>query len=528
MSVRNALVLFLALSTLSLLVGCGSSSPTVKASAGGSFSVSNLKGTYVISISGEDINVAASAESYFAIVGTITADGAGNITGGTVDINDPDLAAVPQLGQALTASKYTLGTDGRGTGTLNTPLGIFGLDFVLTSNGHGLITRFDNSGSGSGTIDIQGSASQSGLTTVAFSLSGTDSTSSFLIGSVGAASLDSSGNIQAGSTQDFNEATSVFADLPLSGSVVLTSSTSGTATLTTSAFSTLSFDVWVVDSTHLKLIETDTGAVLAGDAYTQTATSTPNATLVFTVGGFDSAAAPFVAGGIVATDVNGNISSGIEDYNDAGTINTVPNFAGTCTSVNTVGRCQLALTSFSNGLSLAFQFAAYPSSGGTLLLEVDSFGLTQGAAYVQSATSFAPDGYGLNLSGNNGAEVDDIAQFNATSATTNNMTGILDENGLTSGPLNPAGLTGTYTPDSPATGRGSIAVPGINNAIGTLNLEYYVVDSSTIVFIDIDATQVGVGTFEVQSASSSPAAAARPAISMMRPVFRPHAASKRK
>jgi hypothetical protein len=532
MSVRNALVLFLALSALSLLVGCGSSSPHVAPSAGGSFGVSNLKGTYVISMAGEDLNVAANSLSYFAIVGTITADGAGNITGGTVDINDPNLSAVPALGQTLIASKYTLGTDGRGTGTLNTPEGIFGLDFVLTSNGHGLITRFDNGGSGSGTIDIQGSASQSGLTTVAFSLSGTDATSSFLLGSVGAASLDSSGNIQAASTQDFNESTSVFADLPLSGSVVLTSSTSGTATLTTSSiFGTLAFDVWVVDSTHLKLIETDTGAVLVGDAYTQTATSTPNATLVFTLEGLDSAAAPFVAGGIVATDANGNISSGIEDYNDAGTPNTVPNFSGTCTSVNTVGRCQLALTSFSNGLSQNFQFAAYPSSGGTLLLEVDSFGLTQGAAYVQSATSFAPDGYGLDLSGfnfsNEGLEFDDIAQFNATSATTSNMTGILDENDL-GGPLTPAGLAGTYTPDSPPTGRGMIAVPNINNLNGTLNLEYYVVDSSTAVFIDVDGAQIGVGTFEVQSASSSPSAAVRPAIPMVRPMFHAHAASRRK
>lgn len=524
MSVRNGFVLLLAISTLSLLVGCGgSSSPTPVAPPSGGYSPTNFSGTYVISIEGADANFNADTESFFAIVGTIAADGNGNITGGLVDINDPDLGAPGIfLGQTVSASTYTVGADGRGTGTLVTPIGTFAIDFVLTLNGHGLITRFDQNGSGSGTLDLQQSTSQSALTAVAFSLSGTDPTSEFLVDSVGAFTLNSSGIITGGN-QDFNEngSSAGLADLNLGGSLVLTSGTAGTAVLSTSsAFGTLGFDVWVIDSTHMKLIETDSNAVMAGDAYTQPSTSIPSGVLAFTMSGGDSSGTVLAVGGLAQSAGGGTITSGIEDYNDGGVANTVPNFTGSCTTVSAVGRCQLALTGFSNGVAQAFTFAAYPSSGGIQLLEVDSLGILQGSAYVQSATSFAAsEGYGLNLSGDNGAEVDDIAEFTADSATASpNMTGIMDENDLGT-PNKPEVLSGVYTPDSAADGRGSISVPTLQYGIQMLNAEYDVIDGSTMLFIEVDGAQVAAGTFELQSASSSPGAA-QPGISRVRPMLR--------
>ncbi len=550
---RRLLMALAAISGILLAVGCGSSSPTAVPPPSGGFSDSNLKGTYVLSISGTDVNVSAGTESFFAIVGTITADGNGNITGGTVDINDPDIAttSVPSgvfTGQTVSASTYSITSDGRGNGTLVvTGVKTFGLDFVLTSNGHGLITRFDNAGSGSGTLDLQGSASQSSLQSLAFSLSGVDYNSSSaenplpLLGTVGAFTLNSSGIVTSG-IQDFNDngssAVSGLTGLPLTaGSVVLNSAgTSGKALLTNSStsFGSLGFDVWVIDSTHLKFIETDTatsGLALSGDAFTQQ-TSFTAGQLVFTVGGDDSSGYPFAAGGYVTTDVNGTLANGIEDYNDNG--NAVPGrtFTGTCnaTAPFTAGRCQLDMTGFYG----VFSFAAYPSSGGVLLLENDSnsLAIAQGAAYAQTATSFAAsEGYGLNLSGaNSNGEVDDIAQFNATSATSNNMTGILDENDLAYALHSDVGFTGTYTPDPTVDGRGSILVPttgSIGTLIGGLTLEYYAVDSSTILFIEVDQGQIAMGTFELQSASSSQAAA-QSRISMVRPAVRPHGALRRK
>jgi hypothetical protein len=524
-----------AITSIVLMVACGSSStPAILNSSG--FSDSNLSGTYVISISGTDVNAKAGTESFFAIVGTITANGKGGITG-TVDINDPDLGSPGVfLAQTVSAtSTYSITQDGRGTGTLVTPEGNFGLDFVLTSNGHGLITRFDTAGSGSGTLDVQGSASQSSLTSLAISLSGGVDSSGNPVGAAGAFTLNSSGTITPSGILDVNENGSSIGGLTglsLTGSLVLGTGASGTAQLN-SNFGPLTFDVWVIDSTHLKFIETDTssGLTLAGDAFTQQ-TSFTAGQLVYTLGGVDSTLTnPVVAGGYVTTDPQGDLINGIEDYNDNGTVNTLPSFAGTCTTF-VAGRCQLTLPAFSNGTSQEFQFAAYPSSGGVQLLEIDGHGLMQGAAFTQTATSFAaPAGYGLNLSGeNSNGEVDDIAQFDATSASTNNVTGVLDENDLAAYLNFGVGFTGTYTPDSASDGRGSILIPttgSIGTLIGGLSLEYYVVDSSTVLFIEGDTDQIAAGTFEAQS-SVQPVGGARSHVAIVRPTARPHAALRHK
>jgi hypothetical protein len=102
-------------------------------------------------------------------------------------------------------------------------------------------------------------------------------------------------------------------------------------------------------------------------------------------------------------------------------------------------------------------YAAYPSSGGLLLLEIDTVGITTGAAYTQSSATFAASqGYGLNLSGDNlsaASEVDDIAEFAANSSG-NTITGLIDENSTSAGPVTfGAALTsGTYL--APDNGRG--------------------------------------------------------------------------
>src|SRR5580704_11125789 len=166
MSARRALVLLLAIPALSFLVACGGgggSRVVVTPPPTGGFSNSNFKGTYVFSISGTDFNSAA-----YAIVGTIVADGSGgngkgNITGGTIDINDAEFT--PVFAVAVNNNGfYSVGTDGRGQATIGLPSASnpFGanmtFDFVLQDSSHGLITEFDGNGSGSGTIDLQPSA----------------------------------------------------------------------------------------------------------------------------------------------------------------------------------------------------------------------------------------------------------------------------------------------------------------------------------------------------------------------------------
>jgi hypothetical protein len=536
MSVRDRVVLLLALALCTVLASCGGGSSSTQVTPPPpppSVIPTSLNGTYVISYSGMDVNASTGGSSPFAMVGALIADGKGNITGGLIDLNDLDLSTTlsaatnVQTGLATTGT-YTIGNDGRGTGSLNFTVNgskvQFGLDFVLISSSHGLITRFDNSGSGSGTIDLQTSASSTSFQSLAFSLFGADS-NGFPLASVGGITVSSSGSVAG--TQDFNEngTSTGSSGLTLAGtsSLVFTSGTNGTAEFD-SSFGALAFDVWVIDSSHLKFIETDaTGAVLSGDAFTQQ-TSFPAGQLVFTLGGMDSGLRPFAAGGLLTSDVNGNMN-GFEDFNDSGHFTTAPNVNASCTTF-VAGRCQLVFTGFNNGVSNTFQFAAYPTSGGIFLLEIDNFGLAQGAAYAQTATAFAESqSYGLNLSGYNGGEVDDIAQFTAGAPRTSpNMTpGTWDEDDF--GVLvSAAPVSGTYTPASLAPGRGAIAVTvnSTKTQQATVNLEYYVIDSSTIAFIETDPGQIGVGTFQLQNVSAA-TPLAQSHVSAVRPIIEPRA-----
>jgi hypothetical protein len=547
------LMVLAAITSILLISGCGSGSSSTPPPNQSGFGTNSLNGTYVISVSGTDVSTTTGTAEVvpFAIVGTIVANGTGGITGGTVDINDPGNTGV-NIGQAVNASGsgYQINTDGRGTATVVTPVATVDFDLVLTSTSNGLISRFDDSGTdigtGSGTIDLQSAATT--LTgSYAFSLSGTDPSGNPLA-TVGAFTLTSTSIAGA---QDFNDGNTSagFLDLALSGSATLnTAGTLATALLTTpSSFGQLGFDAWVIDSTHLKFIETDgTGNVLSGDAFTQQ-TTFPSGQLVFTVTGQDASLDPIVAGGYATSTSSGALSGGVEDYNNGNTANTVPSFTASCTTF-TAGRCQLATTGFTNGTASNLAFAAYPSSGGVLLLEDDSAGLAIGAAQAQSATSFTPSvGYGFNLSGVNNlnpnftsgfGEVDDIAQFNAGTPDTSstgavNMTGSLDESDIGVTPTT-SKLSGVYVPDTTADGRGSITATNNATLLGGFDLQYYVVDSSTVLFIDFDsaaadsgAAQVATGTFVAQSSSASAAVAHR-AISMVRPLVRSRGAFQRK
>ncbi|MFZ3263455.1 MAG: hypothetical protein WA172_05610 [Terriglobales bacterium] len=518
-----------AISGLFLLAGCGSTN-LPKANNSG-FSASNLSGTYVFSSEGSD----SSTGDLIAMAGAFTANASGGITAGTMDIIDPSVGVASA--QTITAGSYTVNTDGRGQVNLTSAAGTFALGFVLTStsNGvsfHGSISEFDTRGSGSGTLDLQ-----SGVTSLsqlagpyAFNISGV--TGSNISAATGAFTLSSGGTITAG-IEDLNAAPFVYPAETITGGATLGSGTApGSITLTTSNFS-LTFDFYPIDATHVKLIETDDTNFLIGDAFSQTGASIPNGPMVFTMAGGTNSTGPIALGGLMTSNGTGNFPSGLEDVNDSGSVNSSQlQFSGTAAGpASTGGRVEVNLS----GFTPATNWVIYPSSGGLLMLEIDSSNLTQGVGYAQAGTSFSAGtsiGYGMNLTGENpNSEIDDIAQFDATTATTNNVTGVLQENdeGSLTQPLN---LTGTYTPDSPVTGRGSIVVPSLGTPLGGLTLEYYVVDSSTVLTIEVDADQVAAGLFQLQSSSIAGApqgaAAAHRSMFMVRPLARSHAAKQLK
>jgi hypothetical protein len=467
-------------------------------------------------------------------MGVFTADGNGHISNNGL-LDQSSTAQNGPLLETITSGTYNVGTDGRATGNSSLPTGLvtlqtqnsgtFQFAYVLTSSTHGLVTQFENFGSASGTLDMQAGVTQSQINgqSYAFNLTGSSGLGTDVCGfstpsgsptpfaTVGAFTLDANGQVVSG-VEDFNSncLSSGSTNLAITGGDIDLSTFPGTARLTAGTSTTpYSFDVYPIDATHMKFIEIDAQPMLVGDVFTQ-ASSIPIGNNVFTIAGFDispNVGGPFTAAGIFHFDSNGNIlSDSFEDINDVGNVGQFGAAAGgaAITAISpplTEGRTEITFTSgFVNGndgiaCSSNCIFAAYPSTGGLQLLEIDDGGSTNGIAYPQSATTLASgEGYGMNLSGatTNSAE-DDVAEF-----TNNNgaFSGVID--------INDQGQTsfrnvfsGNYSADPTIAGRGSV--------VQTRNaplLTTYVIDSSTAVAVSADTGFVGLGALVAQNASA--------------------------
>jgi hypothetical protein len=485
----NRISLVLIASALLVFAGCGNggSSGKLAPPPTGNFTNASLSGTYAFSVSG------VNQFGFLALAGSLVADGNGNITSGVEDVNSGSgvFTNVPFNGS------YSISADGRGLATLISNAGVFTIDFVVVSSTRALAVRFDVNSSASGSFDKQdSSAFSTGALNgqYAFSMSGIGANNG-TFQSAGFFTPNGTGTITGG-VQDLNNDGTVTQSVPLSGFYTVGGSNGrGTLALTTST-GTLSFAFYVVDATHLKLIETDAAPVLAGDAFRQTgpfSNANVSGPLAFTLGG--GLTAPFVAGGVINADgTSGSITSGSEDLNNNGTV--AQNAATTGTySIAATGRGTLTLTNSSG----TFNFSVYPTSGGLLMMGLDPSLPESGTAFLQtgliSATPVASitGNYGYNLTGvtlANAGEVDSIAHLSADGS--GNFTGAVDFN--FSGSLSQGLLfSGPYTLGS--NGRGTTT---LTSSAGTQNMAIYFVSSSRVLFVDLNTDLVAVGALEGQ------------------------------
>jgi hypothetical protein len=467
-----------------IIAGCGGGSSISFPPPVGTFTNANLSGSYAFSYTGTD------AGGFLAVAGGFQANGSGIITSGTQDINS---GAGVKTNAAITGT-YTVRADGRGTVILNSPAGNTTLDFVLVASGHALVTRFDNAATGSGTIDQQTTSAFSNAALAgafAFSMSGVD-TGGVPLAVGGVFTSDATGTLTTG-LDDSNDNGIVVTNDPVTGSIPVTSTGRGTATLNTSR-GALTFAYYVVDASHLKLVGTNAFPALGGEAFRQTGPFT-NASVsgpfAFTVAGADLLSiSAFAAGGLLTSDGAGNLSTGIEDINDGGFVSTNVLFTGTYTMAAN-GRGTMNLTTTAG----AFAFAIYPSSGGVILLETDSRFLTSGTALQQQTAAFTAASlqgtYGLNFTASsNGSELDSIAEFTADGVS--KLTGIIDINnsgGITFGQA----LAGTFTAAS--NGRTTMA---LQTPLGTQNLVVYLVNGTRALFVEIDGAVIAAGDIRHQ------------------------------
>jgi hypothetical protein len=510
---------------------------TAKATATIVYSDHSLNGPYAFSYTGND------QSGFLAVAGSFVSDGDGRISSGVEDV-DSSLTGVSA--QVAISGSYQVGSDGRGTATINTPRGTNKWQFVLTTNQHAQIVRFDSNASGGGTIDQQSLDGLTDLPSVitgpyVFTLLGADA-GFHPLGMAGAFTSGGGGSIPStDAILDVNDngisgSGVTLGDTSLHGTYTFDSTFNGTGrgtfalTSTTTGANPRTYAFYVVGTaknsgqisfaTQLRVVEIDGAASIAGNMFSAPASPAglADANYVFTSGG-SSIAGAYASGGVFVSNGVGTISSGTLDVNVAGTYNSGPALGSCAYTAGVTGRIDLRLfvgsgTCPGGASSSVSEFALYPTSQGTaVMLELDSSAVSTGVAYQQCVPgsgacattnptllggSFALGLIGQGVFHNSAASYQPDLSGQVTLSGTGITGGTLDINNFSA---SFAGDTITATSSSigvpSATGRGTATLVASSPA-ATYTLIYYLIDDKTALLFGQGASPVAIGTIARQ------------------------------
>src|SRR6266849_4892906 len=511
-------LIFPAVAVLALLTvscgGSGSSFPTPPPPTG-NFSNASLKGTYAFSMSGTDAN--ANPGAFIARVGSFVADGSGNISMGMEDVFDGGI-----LNSALqfTGGTYSIQANGKGTLTLNTHSGGLGLTIALNSSTKGVMIQTDLNATSSGSFILQ---SSSAFTVTAitgpyvFDVSGTD-VNGAPISVVGQMAANASGAISGGIYDSDDAGTLLSAQtFGAGGSYSFDPTNGATFGRGTMSFASRNFVFYIVDSTRIRLLETDLQLFTVGDALQQSGAPTQTAagSFSFLIGGSAvlGTAGPIARGGRFTTDASGNVTNVQLDDNNTGSItqigsaNTFSNASFALDAANP-GTGRGTLQFLASGQSNPYTFVFYFSSATQAFIQDTSNGvIADGSMLAQSASftsanlagNYVFDWSGINLS--LGFEEDFAGQYALSSSGA--ITGVVDfvERGSSSS-RNPAFLgipiTGSLTISGDGTGGNQYTVTTGNSPSNTLNYHAYLTASGTVLLVGVDPKRTIAGSATLQ------------------------------
>ncbi|HKO04062.1 MAG TPA: hypothetical protein VJW51_04910 [Candidatus Acidoferrales bacterium] len=485
------------------------------------------------------------ASGPFAIAGQFTADGMGGITGGEQDFGDLTFTT-GNTPDSIIAGSYSFTPDGRGTITLTTSdvnIGVNGVETfgaVLISANHLLITEFDTSATGSGTMDLQT------IPPASFSLSTLSGGYAFVSGGAslptnmvpnpqplgfgGVFNVTGPGVISgAGSVCDANYGGFISTQqgfTPGGGYTGPDAFGRTQITLRPNFIGNLNnqnlgvngpviLAAYITDATHLKFVEVDpnfgatSGFAVGQGAKTGSFTSPSvlptSSSYVFTAFGATSLGqAALVA--TYTSDGVANLMGATSDGNNAGLVGTGAVTGNYTVDNSGTGRVAVSLkgasiATITGNVSTAADFAVYLTGGAdpALVLELDRFDISTGSAFSQAAGPFAlssfAGSYGLNYTffdPTNGEELDATGQILADGQ--GNLLGLQDVN-VNGAPAQGQASTGTYATNATSRFTGSFGSP----PTGTLQVSYYVVSATQLVFIETDTNFVTLGLFQLQT-----------------------------
>lgn len=498
-------------------------STTVTAISGGNsatatvvvvFSNASLNGQYAFSYSGQD------SKGPLLVAGSFAANSSTATISGIEDYNSTAQAPVAA---SPVSGTFSVNPDGTATATLTDAAagGSETWDLTLVASPEGqaspraLLVRFDKTATGSGEADVQNPtefALGSFNGNYAFNLSGTDGSGKPLQIAGMLQADGANGTIPVNfAKDDINDAgtnTEADADITLQGlfaaSANMASNGRGTLQLTYGADSeftafdnkTFSFAFYIVDSTHLKVVETDgkSTAQLAGDLFSAPntdgsfATSILKGNYAFTLNGSNpTGTKSYAIGGVLVAASTGSISRAELD----GSLGEDIVLTSASYTVDTsLGRILFTLTI--SGTTR--YFAGYPTSIGTVeMIELDTDLQASGTAYPQSSIGIPQGGFAFNLTSNGNtnsfAEQDVVGEVAVPASVLVPLGNInVDDRGtLTTGtPIE--NTSSIVAPDSD--GRGTTI---LDTHPGTYSLAYYVVSNTSALVIEDDGARVATG-----------------------------------
>jgi hypothetical protein len=493
-------------------------------------------GTYVFSLGGEN-----------GVNGTLYyIGGAFQISGGSVVTGEQDYVDnSPNYAQdSIISGSISSTPDGNLIIILNTNdpnVGVNGietLDASMISATRARLIEFDNLTS-HGRMDLQ-STTAAPSAGYAFEVGGVDS-ASVAVAIGGVINIDNaggSGTISAnGSVFDINDGS---LSAPLQGQSFAPSTLVGPDSFgrvvfnlvpsATSGIPTINLAGYIVDSNHIRLVETsgdsfggDMGGIALGQG-TNTGTfssaSILGSSYVVGISGVDTSTAGVLQmAGVLTANTDGSSVSGAINYNDLLAAQSGPSPVTGSYTVDPTGR--VTMTNVIDGIA-SFTIQVYlsgqPGESETTVTTMDMSDIQSGLGWLQTGSgSFtASSFFGSYVLNASGYDPFFIAEYDATGPVVADgnsaLTGTADLNwlGNTAGNITPAqgaAVSGSFSVNPNGAFTGSITglevsdCPAFNSGGGGCTQDafsYYLIDTTKIFLIETDTNQLTLGLFALQ------------------------------
>ncbi len=334
----------------------------------------------------------------------------------------------------------------------------------------------------------------------AFSVSGTNQNGFLTV--AGSLQADGNGNITSGVEDINNGAAGVFTNVPVTGTYAVSADGRGLATLNSSA-AVITIDFVIVSSQRALAIRFDNNSSASGSFDKQSSSAFTAAALggpfSFSLSGIDGNRNILQTAGAFTSDGVGSLGSGVEDFNDNGSVSTSLPLSGAYAVGASSGRGTMSLNTSMGNLNYAFYVV---DANHIKLIETDTSLTTalpalsgdafRQASGISNATLNGPFAYtlggslfaagGVFTSNGGGSITSGVEDFNSGGIITQNAS-------LTSGSYSIA-----------SNGRGTLTM---TNSAGTFNFVVYPTQTGGVLMMEMDSTIASSGTAFAQTASPS-------------------------